>query len=101
MNFVCKKWHKFTEPKFMLPLDSRPTGRHFLQIPRPTNVPDRVLRAIDNVTLDHRGPEFAVLGKAVLAGMKKVFKTQADVVICPASSIRHRRLGGGAGQYAT
>ena len=69
----------------MLTLDSHPSGRHFLQIPGPTNVPDRVLRAIDNVTIDHRGPEFAVLGKAVLAGMKKVFKTQADVVIYPAS----------------
>src|SRR5665647_1852771 len=69
----------------MLTLDSHPAGRHFLQIPGPTNVPDRVLRAIDNVTIDHRGPEFAVLGKAVLAGMKKVFKTQADVVIYPAS----------------
>jgi alanine-glyoxylate transaminase/serine-glyoxylate transaminase/serine-pyruvate transaminase len=69
----------------MLTLNSHPAGRHFLQIPGPTNVPDRVLRAIDNVTIDHRGPEFAVLGKAVLAGMKKIFKTQADVVIYPAS----------------
>jgi len=48
-------------------------------------VPDRVLRAIDNATIDHRGPEFAVLTKSVLAGMKKVFKTQADAVIYPAS----------------
>jgi len=64
----------------------KPTaGRHFLQIPGPTNVPDRVLRAIDQATIDHRGPEFAVLGKAVLAGMKKVFQTDADVVIYPAS----------------
>ena len=69
----------------MIPLDRRPSGRHFLQIPGPTNVPDRVLRAIDQATIDHRGPEFAVLGKAVLAGMKRVFKTQADVVIYPAS----------------
>ncbi len=43
-------------------------GRHFLQIPGPTNVPDRVLRAIDLPTMDHRGPDFAGLGKAVLAG---------------------------------
>ena len=69
----------------MISLNSHPSGRHFLQIPGPTNVPDRVLRAIDNVTIDHRGPEFGVLGKAVLAGMKKVFKTKADVVIYPSS----------------
>ena len=69
----------------MIPLDRRPSGRHFLQIPGPTNVPDRVLRAIDGPTIDHRGPEFAELGKAVLAGMKRVFGTQADVVIYPAS----------------
>lgn len=69
----------------MISLNAHPSGRHFLQIPGPTNVPDRVLRAIDNVTIDHRGPEFGVLGKAVLAGMKKVFKTNAHVVIYPAS----------------
>jgi alanine-glyoxylate transaminase / serine-glyoxylate transaminase / serine-pyruvate transaminase len=65
---------------------TRRAGRHFLQIPGPTNVPDRVLRAIDFPTIDHRGPEFATLGKEVLAGMKRVFKTtQAEVVIYPAS----------------
>jgi alanine-glyoxylate transaminase/serine-glyoxylate transaminase/serine-pyruvate transaminase len=69
----------------MIPIDRRPSGRHFLQIPGPTNVPDRVLRAIDHATIDHRGPEFAVLGKAVIAGMKRVFKTQAEVVIYGAS----------------
>ena len=69
----------------MMPLLRRPSGRHFLQIPGPTNVPDRVLRAIDYPTIDHRGPEFGALGKAVLAGMKRVFKTQADVVIYGAS----------------
>src|SRR6266513_3937689 len=64
----------------------RRAGRHFLQIPGPTNVPDRVLRAIDFPTIDHRGPEFATLGKNVLAGMKRVFKsTQGEVVIYPAS----------------
>ena len=64
----------------------RRAGRHFLQIPGPTNVPDRVLRAIDLPTMDHRGPEFADLGKAVLTGMKRVFKsTQGEVVIYPAS----------------
>ena len=69
----------------MLELDSHPSGRHFLQIPGPTNVPDRVLRAIDHPTIDHRGPEFAVLGKTVLAGIKRVFQTDSDVVIYPAS----------------
>src|SRR3954469_2765993 len=65
---------------------TRRAGRHFLQIPGPTNVPDRVLRAIDFPTIDHRGPEFATLGKNVLAGMKRVFKsTQGEVVIYPAS----------------
>ncbi|OGA39797.1 MAG: serine--glyoxylate aminotransferase [Betaproteobacteria bacterium RIFCSPLOWO2_12_FULL_68_19] len=64
----------------------RQAGRHFLQIPGPTNVPDRVLRAIDFPTMDHRGPQFAELGKSVLAGMKRVFKTShAEVVIYPAS----------------
>ncbi|HEX2333988.1 MAG TPA: aminotransferase class V-fold PLP-dependent enzyme [Burkholderiales bacterium] len=65
---------------------TRRAGRHFLQIPGPTNVPDRVLRAIDFPTVDHRGPDFANLGKEVLAGMKRVFKTtQGEVVIYPAS----------------
>src|ERR1700748_1940381 len=61
------------------------TGRHFLQIPGPTNVPDRVLRAMDMPTLDHRGPEFAELGHAVLAGIKRIFRTKQPVVIYPAS----------------
>jgi len=61
------------------------SGRHFLQIPGPTNVPDRVLRAIDNATVDHRGPEFQQMSKEVLAGLRHVFKTQAPVVIFPAS----------------
>jgi len=68
-----------------MPDATRPSGRHFLQIPGPTNVPDRVLRAIDRPTIDHRGPEFGELGRAVLAGMKRVFGTEADVVIYPAS----------------
>jgi alanine-glyoxylate transaminase / serine-glyoxylate transaminase / serine-pyruvate transaminase len=63
----------------------RVAGRHFLQIPGPTNVPDRVLRAIDFPTMDHRGPDFGPLGKEVLAGMKRVFKTSGHVVIYPAS----------------
>ena len=64
---------------------TRAAGRHYLQIPGPTNVPDRVLRAIDFPTMDHRGPAFASLGKEVLEGMKRVFKTASPVVIYPAS----------------
>jgi len=60
-------------------------GRHFLQIPGPSNVPDRVLRAMDMPTMDHRGPEFAQLTRDALDGMQQVFKTDADVVIFPAS----------------
>ena len=60
-------------------------GRHFLQIPGPTNVPDRILRAMDNPTIDHRGPEFARLGREVLAGLKHIFKTEQPVITYPAS----------------
>ncbi|MBC7623409.1 MAG: aminotransferase class V-fold PLP-dependent enzyme, partial [Aeromicrobium sp.] len=60
-------------------------GRHFLQIPGPTNVPDRVLRAIDAPTIDHRGPVFQKLGKEVLEGIKAVFQTQHPVIIYSAS----------------
>ena len=73
-------------------------GRHFLQIPGPTNVPDRVLRAIDQPTIDHRGPEFQQLGQEVLAGMKQRFQDQGagrDL-----SGVRHRRVGSRAGQHA-
>src|SRR5207237_661317 len=62
-----------------------PSGRHFLQIPGPTNVPDRVLRAIDRPTIDHRGPEFAKLAKEVLAGLQRVFRTKQPVIVYPAS----------------
>jgi alanine-glyoxylate transaminase/serine-glyoxylate transaminase/serine-pyruvate transaminase len=61
------------------------SGRHFLQIPGPTNVPDRVLRAIDRPTIDHRGPDFAVLTREILAGLQKVFRTTEPVFIFPAS----------------
>jgi alanine-glyoxylate transaminase/serine-glyoxylate transaminase/serine-pyruvate transaminase len=60
-------------------------GRHFLQIPGPTNTPDRVLRAMSMPTIDHRGPEFAALGREVLDGVKTVFQTASPVVIYPAS----------------
>jgi len=68
-----------------LRLDHHPTGRHFLQIPGPTNVPDRVLRAIDHPTIDHRGPEFGELGRYVLSGIRKVFQTTQPVIIYSAS----------------
>ena len=61
------------------------TGRHFLQIPGPTNVPDRVLRALNRPTIDHRGPEFAQLAREVLEGLKLIFKTAGEVVIYPSS----------------
>ena len=60
-------------------------GRHFLQIPGPTNVPDRVLRAMDYPTIDHRGPQFAAIGKKCLDGMKTIFKTRSHVLVYPAS----------------
>ena len=60
-------------------------GRHFLQIPGPTNVPDRVLRALAAPTIDHRGPEFARLGKEVLAGLQQVVKTSGPVIVFPSS----------------
>jgi len=60
-------------------------GRHFLQIPGPTNLPDRVLRAIDAPIIDHRGPDFALLTGEILDGLKRIFKTSGDVVIYPSS----------------
>ena len=60
-------------------------GRHFLQIPGPTNVPDRVLRAIERPTIDHRGPEFGRLGREVLDGLKQVFRTSRPVIVYPSS----------------
>ena len=61
------------------------TGRHFLQIPGPTNVPDRILRAMDQPVIDHRGPEFAKLALAVLEGMRGIFQTSGRVVVYPSS----------------
>jgi len=61
------------------------TGRHFLQIPGPTNVPDRVLRAIDRPVIDHRSPEFAKLAVEVLEGLRPIFQTRGSVVIYPGS----------------
>src|ERR1700710_809692 len=69
----------------MLKLDFHPPGRHFLQIPGPSPVPDRILRAMSLPTIDHRGPEFGALGRKVLSGIQEVFKTKHPVVIYPAS----------------
>jgi alanine-glyoxylate transaminase / serine-glyoxylate transaminase / serine-pyruvate transaminase len=60
-------------------------GRHFLQIPGPTNVPDRVLRAMDFPTIDHRGPDFQALGQELLTGCRAVFQTEGPVIIFPSS----------------
>ena len=69
----------------MLNLDFHPTGRHFLQIPGPSPVPERVLRAMSLPTIDHRGPEFGALGLKLLSGIQTIFKTQHPVMIYPAS----------------
>lgn len=69
----------------MLQLDFHPTGRHFLQIPGPSPVPDRILRAMSLPTIDHRGPEFGALGRKVLGEIGQIFKTRQPVVIYPAS----------------
>lgn len=69
----------------MLKLDFHPAGRHFLQIPGPSPVPDRILRAMSYPTIDHRGPEFGALGLKVLSGIQKIFKTTQPVIIYPAS----------------
>ncbi len=69
----------------MIPLDQHPSGRHFLQIPGPSPVPDRILRAMSLPTIDHRGPEFAGLGLKVIAGLQQVFRTRHPVAIYPAS----------------
>ncbi len=61
------------------------TGRHFLQIPGPTNIPDRVLRAISQPIIDHRGAEFAKLAKEVLEGLFSIFQTNSSVVMYPSS----------------
>jgi alanine-glyoxylate transaminase/serine-glyoxylate transaminase/serine-pyruvate transaminase len=69
----------------MLNLNFHPAGRHYLQIPGPSPVPDRILRAMSMPTIDHRGPEFGALGRTLLAGIQQVFRTQHPVVIYPAS----------------
>lgn len=61
------------------------SGRHFLQIPGPTNVPDRVLRAMDAPTIDHRGPEFSALGRDLLERVRALFQTTGPVILYPSS----------------
>jgi alanine-glyoxylate transaminase/serine-glyoxylate transaminase/serine-pyruvate transaminase len=80
-----QKIDAYTPQNAMLQLDFHPTGRHFLQIPGPSPVPDRILRAMSLPTIDHRGPEFGALGKKVLADIQKIFQTQHPVIIYPAS----------------
>jgi alanine-glyoxylate transaminase/serine-glyoxylate transaminase/serine-pyruvate transaminase len=77
-------WHAWPG-KAMHPLDHHPSGRHFLQIPGPSPVPDRILRAMSLPTIDHRGPEFGALGRKVLAGLQQVFQTRHPVVVYPSS----------------
>ena len=74
------------------------TGRHFLQIPGPTNVPDRVLRAMDRPVIDHRGLEFAQLGAEVLDGVKSIFKTKGPCR--DLSRLRLRGMGSGNCEHA-
>lgn len=69
----------------MLSLSAHAAGRHFLQIPGPTPVPDRILRAMSLPTIDHRGPEFGALGRRVLEGLQQVFQTRHPVVVYPSS----------------
>jgi len=61
------------------------SGRHLLQIPGPTNLPDRVLRAMDQPLIDHRGPEFPAITKSIVAGLRRVFKCSGPVAIFPSS----------------
>jgi alanine-glyoxylate transaminase/serine-glyoxylate transaminase/serine-pyruvate transaminase len=78
-----QNWLPMNRP--MLNLDSHPSGRHFLQIPGPSPVPERILRALSLPTIDHRGPEFGVLGKTLLHGLQQVFRTAHPVAVYPAS----------------
>lgn len=66
-------------------MQTRKHGPHFLQIPGPSSVPERILQAISGQTIDHRGPDFAAIGKRALVGMKSIFKTENPVFIYPSS----------------
>src|SRR6266852_4131666 len=78
LSFVASDWLSW------LTVGVKP-GRHFLQIPGPTNVPDRILRAIAQPTIDHRGPAFAPIAREALDGLQRVFQTSGHVVIYPSS----------------
>src|ERR1700750_1177822 len=80
----CKK-PRLQRDQMMSKNSSRPVGRHFLHIPGPTPLPDRVLRAMDTPIIDHRGPEFAKLAKSCLDGIKTIFKTSNPVIIYTAT----------------
>src|ERR1700749_2431197 len=80
----CKK-PRLQRDQMMSKNSSRPVGRHFLHIPGPTPLPDRVLRAMDTPIIDHRGPEFAKLAKSCLDGIKTIFKTTNPVICYPAT----------------
>src|SRR5437763_2731103 len=82
---ICQKELAVTRGNLMVQNSSRTAGRHFLQIPGPTPVPDRILRAMDMPVIDHRGPEFGKLGRRVLDGIKTIFKCAGPVIIYPAS----------------
>ncbi len=81
----CMQKFAYYKDTTMLTLDFHPTGRHFLQIPGPSPVPDRILRAMSLPTIDHRGPEFGALGLEVLSRIQAIFKTTQPVVIYPSS----------------
>lgn len=81
----AKNEARIEKHRYMLTTNFHPTGRHFLQIPGPSPVPDRILRAMSLPTIDHRGPEFAALGLKVLADIGHIFQTKQPVMIYPAS----------------
>jgi alanine-glyoxylate transaminase/serine-glyoxylate transaminase/serine-pyruvate transaminase len=85
LGFCMQECRGTFAPDAMVTLDYHPTGRHFLSIPGPSPVPDRILRAMSLPTIDHRGPEFGELGLRVLRNMQQVFQTKQPVVIYPAS----------------
>ena len=69
----------------MRPIMSHPSGRHFLQIPGPTNVPDRILRAMAAATMDHRGAAFGAMSLDIFERLKGIFKTSSPVIVFPSS----------------
>ena len=68
-----------------MPIEKFHSGKHFLQLPGPSNVPDRILNAMSYPTIDHRGPEFSELAIECINGIKTIFKTKNPVIIFPSS----------------